>query len=150
MDNFYTDRRVMAATSSSMFESIDTTRMKGLVKYSEWDDDGDTEIFHEIEMPIKWEVCGLCNGRGSHVNPSIDCNGLTREDFAEDPDFAEAYWSGAYDQTCNECGGRTTVAVIDDTRLNDEQQAHIKKIDELAAEQAEYERLCAWERRMGC
>ena len=66
----------------------------------------------EREIPTRWEVCPVCDGKGSHVNPSIDCNGLTGEDFAEDPDFAEDYFSGRYDQPCNRCGGRTTVRVV--------------------------------------
>jgi hypothetical protein len=58
-------------------------------------------------------VCPVCDGNGSHVNPAIDCNGLTAEDFADDPDFAEDYFRGAYDQPCNRCGGRSTVRVLD-------------------------------------
>jgi hypothetical protein len=149
MDNYYVDRRVMAANHQSMFKSIDSNQMKAVVKYSEWDDEDDTEIIHEIEMPIKWEVCGLCNGRGAHVNPNIDYNGLTAEDFAEDPDFAENYFSGRYDQTCNECCGRTTVPVIDNNCLTKEQKSHLENIEKESQEQAEYERLLAWERRMG-
>ena len=67
----------------------------------------------ERELPTFWEVCPVCRGKGNHVNPSIDCNGLTAEDFAEDPDFAESYFRGDYDQVCNRCGGRTTVRVVD-------------------------------------
>jgi hypothetical protein len=147
-DNYHTDPRVLAGEAKSMFKSIDTKRMKAVVEYTEWDDE-DTEITHEVEMPIAWEVCYLCNGRGSHVNPSIDCNGLTAEDFAEDPDFAENYFGGMYDQTCNACGGRTTVPVIQEDYLNDEQKEHLKKIHKEAEEQAAYERERAWERRMG-
>ena len=59
----------------------------------------------------EWEVCGTCEGRGKHVNPSIDAHGLTREDFDEDPDFAESYFRGDYDMPCNECHGRRVVPV---------------------------------------
>ncbi|MEC8474654.1 MAG: hypothetical protein VXZ38_08395 [Planctomycetota bacterium] len=149
MDNYYTDPRVLAANSGGMFKSIDTQRMVGVVEYTDWDED-DNEIVHTIDMPICWEVCDLCNGKGSHVNPSIDCNGLSREDFHEDPDFAEAYWRGDYDQVCNCCGGRTTVPVVNDGCLNDDQKKHLQRIWEQAREEAEYQRECAWERRMGC
>lgn len=57
----------------------------------------------------KWKVCPVCHGEGTTVNPSIDCNGLTAEDFAEDPDFAEDYRAGVYDQTCNACHGQRVV-----------------------------------------
>lgn len=70
-------------------------------------------VDEEIELPTRWEVCDVCDGRGTHVNPAIDCNGLTAEDFAEDPDFADEYRSGMYDVPCNRCGGRTTVLVVD-------------------------------------
>lgn len=78
------------------------------------EDDGE-EIDHQL--PAKWVVCSRCNGAGRHVNPSIDGNGLTREDFDADPDFEEAYFSGAYDVTCYACEGRTTVEQVDFDRL---------------------------------
>lgn len=66
------------------------------------------------KLPMKWAVCPVCDGKGSHVNPSIDANGISREQFEEDPDFAEQYWNGTYDQTCTRCKGRTTVPVVDE------------------------------------
>jgi hypothetical protein len=149
MDNYYSDARVVAANSGSMFKSLDLSRMVGMVEYTEWDED-ENEILHLIDMPIRWEVCSLCNGKGSHVNPSIDCNGLSREDFDQDPDFAESYWRGDYDQTCNCCGGRTTEAVLDSGRLNNEQKQHLANLERQWQEEAEYQRECAAERRMGC
>lgn len=68
----------------------------------------------EQPLPVKWAVCPVCDGNGTHVNPAIDAGGLTAEDFAEDPDFAEDYMRGTYDQTCNHCKGRTTVPVTDE------------------------------------
>ena len=72
-------------------------------------DDGSEE-----PLPMKWAVCPVCDGKGSHVNPSIDANGISREQFEDDPDFAEQYWNGTYDQTCTRCKGRTTVPVVDE------------------------------------
>lgn len=54
-------------------------------------------------------VCPTCEGRGSHVNPGIDAEGLSAEDFAEDPDFEESYFRGDYDVPCAECGGARVV-----------------------------------------
>jgi hypothetical protein len=54
-------------------------------------------------------VCTVCEGRGTTVDPSIDANGLTREDFDEDPDFAEDYRSGAFDIECRACNGLRVV-----------------------------------------
>src|SRR5262245_37322369 len=57
----------------------------------------------------EWFVCPVCEGEGKTVNPAIDCHGLTREDFADDPDFAEDYRRGAYDITCRGCKGLRVV-----------------------------------------
>ena len=98
-------------------------------------EDGTVE---EFRLPTKWGVCHVCNGAGTHVNPSIDCNGLTSEDFAEDPDFAEGYFRGDYDQTCNACQGRTTVQEVDWDRLTPEQtKAYERQLDQDARDEQE-------------
>jgi hypothetical protein len=97
--NYYLDQRVIAA-SEKWFERLDEMRM---VAY--FLEDG----YNEIEILCEWRVCPICGGRGSHVNPSIDANGLTGEDFADDPDFAESYMRGDYDQPCNGCNGKRVV-----------------------------------------
>ena len=79
-------------------------------------DDDDVEF--EVELPSKFEVCGRCEGKGTHVNPNIDGNGLSREDFEEDPDFEEAYFSGVYDVTCEECEGLRVVPVVDEEKCD--------------------------------
>ena len=56
-------------------------------------------------MSDKWMICPVCEGEGSHVNPSIDAHGISPEEFHQDPDFAEAYFSGAYDVSCKNCRG---------------------------------------------
>lgn len=68
----------------------------------------------EVELPTKTIVCPTCNGHGKHVNPSIDCDGLTAEDFDNDPDFRGDYLRGTYDVTCYECGGRNVVKSVDE------------------------------------
>lgn len=77
----------------------------------------------EFKLPTKWVVCPVCNGAGSHVDPAIDAGGLSAEDFAEDPDFAEDYLAGTYDVPCNKCGGRTTVREVYIDRLSPEHRA---------------------------
>ena len=62
-------------------------------------DDDEGEVF-----PVKFEVCGMCNGSGSHVNRSIDGNGLSDESLG-DEEFMDDYRSGAYDVTCEVCDG---------------------------------------------
>lgn len=63
----------------------------------------------EIRIPIKWVVCPCCDGRGSYVNPGVDSHGLSADDFYEDPEFAEDYWRGNYDVTCDTCRGQRVV-----------------------------------------
>ena len=101
----------------------------------------------EREIPTLWAVCPVCDGNGSHVNPSIDAGGLTAEDFADDPDFRRDYFGGAYDQPCNRCGGRSTVRVVDRGACEADLLA-LYDADMDAADDAEAERLA--EIRMGC
>jgi hypothetical protein len=107
-----------------------------------------------ISLPYRWEVCPVCNGRGSHVNPSIDCEGISAEQFADDPDFAEEYFSGTYDVTCNCCGGRTTVPVVDEEKLTHRQRRALNVQTARNAKEAHYERQAYYERmaeiRAGC
>lgn len=109
-----------------------------------WDEDGG-ETDHE--MPSKFEICHVCRGEGKHVNPSIDCGGLTQEDFAEDPDFAEDYMSGVYDVPCNNCRGLRVEKVVDWDRVPKD------LADAYREQEAEKARWRAEERRelmMGC
>lgn len=107
--------------------------------------DGDGwEVMHQV--PARYEVCDTCSGKGTHVNPSIDSNGLTASDFAEDPDLAENYFSGLYDVPCVECGGRRVVPVVDEARCTPEQ----KRRAEEAQEEHYRDQVEQWhERRMG-
>lgn len=100
----------------------------------------------ELEIPAKYEVCGTCNGKGSHVNPSIDSNGLSREDFDEDPDFAEGYFSGMYDVSCNECHGARVSPEPDYDRMNEETG---KLVEQFIIDHFNYQYEMAMERKMG-
>lgn len=103
-------------------------------------DDGD------IELPTKWAVCSVCDGEGKHVNPNIDRNGISAQDFYEDPDFAEEYFSGTYDVTCYRCHGRTTERVVDwDAMPKDMVDAYEQQLKDEAYWAMEAEA----ERRMG-
>lgn len=74
--------------------------------------EGDEEAPKEI--PFHWEVCGTCDGKGSHVNPSIDSNGITQDEWSEwDQEDRENYISGVYDVECHECKGRRVVPHLD-------------------------------------
>lgn len=92
----------------------------------------------DILVPCKYEVCPTCNGTGKHVNPSIDCEGLTAEDFARDPDFAQDYASGHYDMTCYGCGGKRVVPVMDREKIDPKL---LEQIDHHLEEQESYRRI---------
>jgi cytochrome c5 len=86
-----------------------------------------------------YQVCPVCEGEGKTVNPNIDANGLTAEDFAEDPDFAEDYRSGVYDITCNACHGQRVVTTQRLTEL--EQHAEDRRL--AARENGDFEAYCS-------
>ena len=114
-----------------------------IVKFTSYDEN-DYEV--EYELPGKYEVCGLCHGRGTHVNPSIDSHGLTAEDFAEDPDFAEDYFGGAYDEVCNQCHGKRVETVVDRDTCDPEL---LKKYDQYLDDQYDAEQERYWQQRLG-
>lgn len=64
-----------------------------------------------IEVATKFEVCDMCTGHGTVVNPSIDAGGLSYDDFYEDPEFADNYVNGQFDTTCPRCNGLRVEAI---------------------------------------
>ena len=100
----------------------------------------------EVPLPWQYEVCPVCRGKGTHVNPSIDCDGLTREDFDEDPDFRDDYLRGVYDVPCNHCGGKRVVPDVDWDALSEEIAEMYR---EQLADEAMYRREQMAELRMG-
>lgn len=70
----------------------------------------------EITVPARMEVCGRCDGHGTHTNPSIDGHGITMDEWRGpewDDESREAYLSGRYDVTCGTCQGTNVVPVPD-------------------------------------
>lgn len=125
--NYDNDPRIRAAREKASFVVYD-----------------DDDVEHQL--PTTWGVCPTCRGEGKHSNPSIDCGGLSNDDFADDPDFAEDYMRGAYDVECYGCNGLRVVQVIDEARMSDELMA-MHEADRRAA--AELRAMEAAERRMG-
>jgi hypothetical protein len=125
--NYYNDPRVRNAGRNK----VPTT----------YDDDG-----NEVELPWHWGVCPTCDGKGTHVNPSIDAGGITGSDMADDPEFFEDYMGGRYDVTCSQCGGRTTVPTPDHDRMTPEQREALESQQDA---DAAYDAERAAEIRMG-
>ncbi len=101
----------------------------------------------EVELPSKFVVCFRCNGKGTHVNPAVDGNGLSAEDFDEaGPEFRDDYMAGVYDVTCYQCDGKRVLEVPDPGRLTPDQKvAWMKQVEE----EAQDRRLMDMELRLG-
>jgi len=136
--SYYNDHRVSGGRRAKYWKKLNINKMTMVVEiYDEANDET-----YEKEVPFEFEVCPTCRGRGSHVEPGIDCNGLTAEDFAEDPDFREDYFSGRYDVPCYRCNGEKVVPVIDDSEV-------LEHLHQMWQAQAEIEAEYAAERRFG-
>lgn len=134
--NYHLDSRVCARNRTRQITVIDLKSQVGTVSISGED--------HRI--PIVFQVCPICRGSGVHVNPSIDSQGLTREDFDRDPDFMDDYMSGNYDVSCYGCRGDRVLPSPDwdrmDLSLRDALRAQIE-------EDAAYDSQCAMDQAMG-
>ena len=108
--------------------------------------DPDWDGIHTIELPAKFVVCDTCDGRGSHVNPSVDAHGLSREDFDDDPDFRDDYRAGVFDMECAGCGGRRVVPVPDEDACSTKA---LKAYDEQIRSNADFRAEQRAERMMG-
>lgn len=107
--------------------------------YGTEDNDGEP-IYTPI--PVAMEVCPTCDGRGAYVNPNIDRQGLSREDFDEDPEFEAGYRNHDYDVRCDHCEGRNVIPVpTDPLELKMVQECLQDRQDSYAESEAE--------RRMG-
>lgn len=78
-------------------------------------------------------VCPSCRGHGKYVNPFVDGNGISAEEFYQDPEFAEAYFSGVYDVVCEECQGTNVVDEFVDPEVEDRWQEWMSDMYEDAA-----------------
>ena len=116
-----------------------------------WFDDKGKEIF--FKLPAVYKVCPTCDGCGSHVNPSIDDQGLTAEDFSEDPDFKEEYMCGIYDVPCYECQGLRVVPRVDEEKIEKEGSPEavslLNRWRKFLEEEDLYRRQCKSERQFG-
>ena len=104
----------------------------------------DKHIFDKDIVPCKWGVCQSCDGHGGYVNPSIDSNGISSEEWWDmDEEFRQSYMRGDYDITCQECKGKRVSPVP----YYEEDQ---RKLDAWHQAEYEYRMEREAERRMGC
>jgi hypothetical protein len=98
--NYANDHRIQARDAHRWYSEVDDAKMVALVP---------TEYPNAVKAYARFEykVCETCNGKGSHVNPSIDASGITADDMY-DMDM-EAYMDGDYDVECYGCFGKRVV-----------------------------------------
>lgn len=108
-------------------------------------DDGEDDEPKVHTLKCSYEVCDACDGKGKYVNPSIDAHGISEDEFNEDPEFREDYFSGRYDVTCRQCKGKRVFPTPSET----ESEAYKVWRDWIESEEI-YQAQCAAERRMGC
>lgn len=108
------------------------------------DDHGDET---EHKLPSCWDICPRCSGNGTHDHP-VFSNGLSQEDFDEDPDFKDAYMRGEYDVVCGECNGSGKVLVPNEDAMNSAERVLFEKYVEARAEDARERRADAYTRYM--
>lgn len=163
------DRRDSMNGRDSFFKRVDARRMVAVVELCRTDDelwdDGegrpivagelrDDEALEAdgecilLEVPIRYEVCGTCDGKGTHVNPSIDAHGITAEEWSNDWDDEEreGYFAGNYDVQCYECHGARVVPEVDEDKCA---KPIIERIEEHRRQEALYACERANEQRMG-
>jgi hypothetical protein len=144
--NYHGDSRVVNARAQREFnEGFNMEAMT--FTFTQENDDGEEVSY---TLPAKFEVCPTCEGRGSHVNPSIDAGGISEDDDFwhddEDEEGNSRYRSGFYNVTCYTCGGRNVVPAIARERAD---EATLKIWDAKSEDDADFEAVCRAERMMG-
>jgi hypothetical protein len=139
--NYHGDSRVLNARDQREFnEGFNAEAMT--FTFIQEDKDGEEVSY---TLPAKFEVCPTCNGRGTHVRPSVDASGFDGWDDVDE--YGESnYLAGAYNVTCQTCHGRNVVPSIDRDAADD---TTLALWDSEREEEASYERLCRMERMMG-
>lgn len=102
----------------------------------------------QCELPSRYEVCSRCDGEGKTYLGHMESYAFTAEDFdREGPGFREDYISGKYDRECPQCQGRRVELVANVDAMSEElSKLYFRKLQA----DADFERLCAAERRYGC
>lgn len=145
------DARDFATYKSKWYKKLDEHRMKATIALSYYNEEIDDDIEEDIELPIKFDVCLLCDGKGSHVNPSIDSHGISAEEWNRDWDdeSRDMYMSGSYDVSCYECKGKRVIPTIDDSNLNETEKKHYEILQNNIEDDLKFARISYAERMMG-
>lgn len=152
--NYWNDPRVLSTMRRGAYKVLECGKNFSKVELEEsivenlcdeYPKDFPEDFDGVVQARTKFEVCDVCRGSGKTVNPSIDCCGISPEEFAEDPDFHESYMRGDYDIICPQCGGERVMPTME---FSDERIT--KEIESFYRSGAQYIREVASERMMGC
>jgi len=116
------------------------------------------DIEFEEEFPAKMEVCGRCEGHGSHMNESMGSYGYSSEEFDRefDDDEKKEYFKrgGIYDVRCTECHDLRVVPIVNESLFTAEQKKMYAAFVEYDEDRTRYDAEDAaearMERLMGC
>ncbi len=134
--NYFRDRRVRNGERYRN-RTVDEGRM--VILWECEDEEGEL-VTHEL--PAKFEVCPTCDGKGTHVNPSIDAGGYDPDEDDEIDDYAHTY-----EQTCGTCDGKRVVLEVDRQAC---ELSILLAYDEHLADLDAYDRERLAEMRAGC
>lgn len=115
------------------------------------DDLAEAEARHQLELPARYDVCGRCEGKGTHWHEALS-NGITQEDRDRDWDDDSWEWlmNGGMDVQCSECKGLRVVPVPVDVVSSPEAQRALALYTAWMDDERDYRAMCEAERRMGC
>ena len=86
----------------------------------------------EVLLPAKHSVCWRCFGCGVHDHEAFS-NGISPQEFDEDPDFAEQYFRGDYDVPCSVCKGLRVILEVDTEQLSPKMLERFYRAEEAKA-----------------
>ena len=121
---------------------FDRRTMKLLFDFE--DDEGNEYV---VEVPAKFVICNVCNGKGTH-SLAVDGHGITAEEWNNEWSYEEQemYMRGEYDQRCEACEGSGKLTEPNWAMMSNKE---IEIISEWQREEREYAAMVAAERRMG-
>jgi len=120
------------------------------IEYDKWLMSMNINTSKQIHCSSRYELCSQCKGSGTMIDPSIDCMGLSDENFGYDPTFRENYFSGAYSITCSICHGEKELHILEYETDNPLYNWCNERLSEHYEYEYEYAREAAAERAMGC
>jgi len=98
-----------------------------------------------VAVPHLWDICPCCNGNGTECGY---LGSFSSEDMSDaGPDFADDYFSGAYDRQCDGCEGAGKVMYPDYAKMTPAMATAYRLERQIDADMRAEE---AAERRFGC